>query len=66
MKYVNDRGGVPGQGAAKLRPNAHRRGVRDQPVEEPRAAQVQQRIEAGLNDREERHRLGEAVDAGAP
>ena len=61
-----DRGRVPGQRAAKLRPDAHRRRVGNEPVEEPRPPEVQQREEPGLDDREERHRLGEAVDAGAP
>ena len=41
-------------------------GIREQPVEEPRPAQVQQREQAGAGDGEERHRLGEAVDRRPP
>ena len=41
-------------------------GIRQQPVEEPRPAQVQQREQAGAGDGEQRHRLGEAVDRRAP
>ncbi len=57
---------VPHQRAAEVRPHRHRVGVRKQPVEEPRTAHVQERVEAGTRDREQRHRLGETVDRGAP
>src|SRR5207244_3243068 len=57
---------VPDERTAPLWPKLHR--VRDgqQPVEEPRPAHVEQRVEAGAGDREERHGFGEAVDAGPP
>ncbi len=41
-------------------------GYGKQPVDEPRPADVEHRIQAGAGDGEERHRLGEAVDRGAP
>ena len=41
-------------------------GIRNEPVEKPRSAHVEQREEPRLDDGEERHRLGEAVDRRAP
>ena len=41
-------------------------GYGQQPVDEPRPAEVEQREHAGAGDGEERHRLGEAVDRRAP
>ena len=57
---------VPDQRAAELRPEAHRVRVGQQPVGEPRPADVNQREEPGAGDGEQRHRLGEAVDRRAP
>ena len=61
-----DREHVPRQRAAELRPHAGDVRERVQPVEEPRPAHVQQREHARAHDREDRHRLGEAVDARPP
>ena len=41
-------------------------GIRDEPVEEPRPAEMQERKQRRVDQREERHRLGEAVDRRAP
>ena len=57
---------VPHERAPELRPERHRVGVRDEPVEELRAAQVEEREEPGAHDGEDRHRLGEAVDGLPP
>ena len=46
--------------------SVHRVRIGEQPVEEPRPAQVQQREQPGAGDGEQRHRLGEAVDRRAP
>ena len=61
-----DRGHVPRQRALEVGPHLHRRGIGHEPVGEPRAAEVEERKESRLHDREQRHRLGEAVDRGAP
>ena len=60
------RGRVPRERAAELRPHAHRRRVGNEPVSEPRPPEVEEREHPRLDDGEERHRLGEAVDARAP
>ena len=57
---------IPHERAAQLRPQAHRVRVRHDPVEDPRAAQVQQRKHPRAGDGEKRHRLREAVDGVAP
>ena len=57
---------VPHQRAPELRPERHRVGVRGEPVEELRAAEVEDREDPGAHDREDRHRLGEAVDRLPP
>ena len=61
-----DREDVPHQRAAPLRPEVHHVGIGDEPVEEPRPAEVQDRHETGHRDGEDRHGLGEAVDRRAP
>ena len=61
-----DREEVPHQRAAPLRPQVHRVGIGREPVEEPRPAEVQDREQPGHRHREQRHRLGEAVDRRAP
>ena len=61
-----DREHVPGERALEVRPELGRRRVRDEPPEEPRPAEVDDRVHARHRHREERHRLGEAVDGGAP
>src|SRR5262245_6493499 len=61
-----DRRGVPRQRALELRPDVHGRRVRDHPVREPRPPEMQEWIEASLDDGEQRHRLREAIDARAP
>src|SRR5205807_1558463 len=57
---------VPGQRAAELRPYVHRVRVREEPVREPWAADVDEREDAGAADGEDGHRLGEAVDGVTP
>ena len=57
---------VPGQRALELRPHAHRAGVGRHPVEAPRPAQMQDGIKPRAHDGEQRHRLGEAIEAVAP
>ena len=57
---------VPHERAPELRPERHRVGVRDEPVEELRAAQVEEREEPGAHDGEDGHRLREAVDGLPP
>ena len=61
-----DREDVPDERAAELRPHPHRARVRHEPVEEPRPPEVQNRVLRRAGDREDRHRLGEAVDRRAP
>ena len=62
-----DREHVPDQRALEVRPDAHRVRVRHQPVgADPGPAHVQDREHPGAGHREQRHRLGEAVDRGAP
>src|SRR5256886_13775684 len=58
---------VPHQRALELRPDAVRARIREEPVDgEPGAPGVEHRKQRRLQHREERHRLGEPVDAGAP
>src|SRR5262249_35840937 len=57
---------VPSERASKLRPDLHRRWVREEPAEEPRPTEVEERKEGGLKQREDRHHLGEAVDRRSP
>ena len=61
-----DREDVPHQRAAEVRPDAHL--VRDgqHPVVQPDAADVDAGEDQRADDGEERHRLGGAVDRGAP
>ncbi len=61
-----DRKHVPHQRTAELRPDAHRVGIRKQPVGKPGTAKVQHRKHAGASHREQRHRLRKAVDGIAP
>ena len=62
-----DREHVPDQRAAELRPQAHRVGIREQPVgRQPRTAGVEDREDRRARHREDRHRLGEAADRHAP
>ena len=61
-----DREHVPHQRAAELRPHAHAVGIGEQPVRQPRTAQVQQREHAGASHGEQRHGFGKAVDGVAP
>ena len=62
-----DREHVPDQRAAELRPQPHRVRIREQPIgRQPRPAGVEQREHRRARHREERHRLGEAVDRRAP
>ena len=61
-----DREHVPQQRTAELRPEGHRVGIGEQPIKQPRPAQMQQRKQAGAGHREQRHRLGKAVDARPP
>ena len=61
-----DREDVPHQRTAELRPYAHRVGIGEQPVRQPRTTHVQQGEHAGASHREQRHRLGEAVDRVTP
>ena len=62
-----DREDVPEQRRAEVHPErAARVGVREHPVREPRPAHVDQREEPGAHHGEDRHRLGRAVDRGAP
>ena len=46
---------IPQQRAAELRPGVHRRGIRQQPVEQPWPAEMQDRIDAGAGSAEQRH-----------
>ena len=57
---------VPRERRAELRPHPHLGGVRDEPVGEPRASQMQDGKAARLNHREERHPFGESVDRRPP
>ena len=57
---------VPQQRRLPLRPQRHRVRVGKQPVGEPGPAEMQDRIDAGADRGEQRHRLGDAVDRGAP
>ena len=61
-----DREDVPEQGRFEVLPD--RVGIRDRCQEpgEPHAADVEGRENAGTDHREDRHRLGGAVDRGAP
>ena len=62
-----DREHVPHQRALELRPDALDAGIRQQPVGgEPGPAGVEEREQQGAHDREQGHRLGEAVDRRAP
>ncbi len=61
-----DREDVPHERALEVRPHAHLVRDREHVVVEPRAADVDAGEEARAHDREDGHRLGEAVDAGAP
>ncbi len=61
-----DREDVPQQRASELRPHAHLVGIREEPVGEPDAADMQRREQAGAHNCEDGHGLGKAVDAGAP
>ncbi len=66
MKVRAHREHVPDQRAAELRPKLHRVRVRQEPVEEPGPAQVQQRKHGRAHHGENRHGLGDAIDRGAP
>ncbi|MCG3160744.1 MAG: hypothetical protein JMDDDDMK_01819 [Acidobacteria bacterium] len=57
---------VPDQRAAELRLHLLNVRIRKEPVEKPRTAQVQQRKHSRAHHGEDCHRLGEAVDRGAP
>src|SRR6185312_16161805 len=57
---------VPRERAPELRPNPHRARIWNQPIREPGAAKMQYRKQAGLEEREEGHRLGESIDARTP
>ncbi|OPZ06824.1 MAG: hypothetical protein BWZ08_02192 [candidate division BRC1 bacterium ADurb.BinA292] len=57
---------IPDERAAPLRPEIHRVGVREKPIENLRPAEVEEREHAGAGDGEEGHRLGEAIDGIAP
>ena len=57
---------VPDERRLEVGPEVPLVRVRQQPVEEPLAADVDDREEAGGHDGEHRHRLGGAVDRGAP
>ena len=61
-----DREHVPHQRAPELRPQGHDVGVGNQPVEVEGATEVEEREEPRAGDREEGHRLGEAVDRLSP
>ncbi len=57
---------VPLQRAAELRPHAQHVRIREQPQEEERPAEVDDRKQAGADHRKYRHRLGEAVEGITP
>ncbi len=57
---------IPQQRTAKLRPQTHGVRVGEQPVEEPRPPQMQDRIDPGTGRAEQRHRFGDPVDRVAP
>ena len=61
-----DREHVPHQGAAELRPEAHRVRQGEHPVRVLVSSDVEQRIDPGLDHGEDRHRLRKAVDGGPP
>ena len=62
-----DREHVPDERAAELRPQAHGVGIGEQPVGgDPGAAGVEDREDRRAQDREDRHRFGEAADRHAP
>ena len=61
-----DRPDVPFQRAAKLRPHPHRRRIGKHPVEIPGTAEMQHRIDAGADHREQRHGLGKPIERIAP
>src|SRR5579871_5223027 len=61
-----NRENVPNKRRPELRPNRHDVRVGKQPIGDPWAARVQQRIHAGAHDREQRHGFGKSVDRVAP
>ena len=61
-----DRENVPDQGTAELRPEVHGVRIREEPVKNPRAAEMEQREEPGAGHCEQGHGLRETVDGCAP
>src|SRR3954469_7896283 len=61
-----DREDVPHKRAAELRPCAHRAGIREEPIREPRTPGMQHREKTGAHDGEQRHSFCKAVDRIAP
>src|SRR5690349_1541580 len=53
---------VPDQWATKLWPEGHCIRIGNEPVEDPRSSQMQQREHAGADHGKERHCLGEPID----
>ena len=67
VQYVETANTSHSSGRAEVRPDRHLVREREQePVRVPDAADVEAGIDSGADDREDRHRLGGAVDAGAP
>ena len=54
------------QRAEEIGPDGHLIGIGEQPVNDPHAADVDARKQAGAHHGENRHRLGKAVDARPP
>ncbi len=62
-----DREHVPHERTPELRPETHRVRIRQQPVgRDPRPPGVHEREDGRARHREERHRLGEAIDRRSP
>ena len=65
-QIADDRPEVPDERAAPLRPDPHRVGIGREPVEIEWSPEMKDREEPGDRHREQRHRLGETADRGAP